>query len=160
MFFTSNEWHENFQVQSKQHTSYWWSCKCRWGSIQFFPQPLKRKIAAKDNTAKLVFNIFFFFCEWEHRTGTMCPFSSLHPLGKGKEKEKNDMDDTRLFWKECLNKTIISKEVKAPGRIKGAKDRTALALFGVVEVIWSWCLTVYCFETPRYSRVASSCVVL
>ena len=28
---------------------------------------------------------FFFFYEWEHRTGTMCPFSSLHPLKKGKE---------------------------------------------------------------------------
>ena len=27
----------------------------------------------------------FFFYEWEHRTGTMCPFSSLHPLKKGKE---------------------------------------------------------------------------
>ena len=22
---------------------------------------------------------FFFFYEWEHRMGTMCPFSSLHP---------------------------------------------------------------------------------
>ena len=31
-------------------------------------------------------NIFFFFLyEWEHRTGKMCPFSSLHPLKKGKE---------------------------------------------------------------------------
>ena len=29
--------------------------------------------------------VFFFFYEWEHRTGSMCPFSSLHPLGKGKE---------------------------------------------------------------------------
>ena len=28
---------------------------------------------------------YFFFYEWEHRTGTMCPFSSLHPLRKGKE---------------------------------------------------------------------------
>ena len=28
---------------------------------------------------------FFFFYEWEYRTGTMCPFSSLHPLKKGKE---------------------------------------------------------------------------
>ena len=28
---------------------------------------------------------FFFFYEWEHRTGKMCPFSSLHPLKKGKE---------------------------------------------------------------------------
>ena len=27
----------------------------------------------------------FFYYEWEHRTGTMCPFSSLHPLRKGKE---------------------------------------------------------------------------
>ena len=31
------------------------------------------------------FFFFFFFYEWEHRTGTMCPFSSLHPLKKGKE---------------------------------------------------------------------------
>ena len=31
-------------------------------------------------------DIFFFFSyEWEHRTGSMCPFSSLHPLKKGKE---------------------------------------------------------------------------
>ena len=32
-------------------------------------------------------NVFFFvfFYEWEHRTDTMCPFSSLHPLRKGKE---------------------------------------------------------------------------
>ena len=28
---------------------------------------------------------FSFFYEWEHRTGTMRPFSSLHPLKKGKE---------------------------------------------------------------------------
>ena len=28
---------------------------------------------------------FLFFYEWEYRTGTMCPFSSLHPLKKGKE---------------------------------------------------------------------------
>ena len=26
-----------------------------------------------------------FFYEWEHRTGTVCPFSSLHPLRKGTE---------------------------------------------------------------------------
>ena len=31
------------------------------------------------------FFFFFFFYEWEYRTGTMCPFSSLHPLKKGKE---------------------------------------------------------------------------
>ena len=31
------------------------------------------------------FFFFFFFYEWEHRTGKMCPFSSLHPLKKGKE---------------------------------------------------------------------------
>ena len=30
---------------------------------------------------------FFVFYEWEHRTGTMCPFSSLDPLGKGKERQ-------------------------------------------------------------------------
>ena len=34
---------------------------------------------------RLCFFFFFFFYEWEHRTGTMCPFSSLHPLRKGKE---------------------------------------------------------------------------
>ena len=33
----------------------------------------------------LRFFFFFFFYEWEYRTGTMCPFSSLHPLKKGKE---------------------------------------------------------------------------
>ena len=31
---------------------------------------------------------FFFFYEWEYRTGTMCPFSSLHPLKKGKKCNK------------------------------------------------------------------------
>ena len=31
------------------------------------------------------FFFFFFFYEWEHKTGKMCPFSSLHPLKKGKE---------------------------------------------------------------------------
>ena len=29
---------------------------------------------------------FFFFYEWEHRMVSMCPFSSLHPLRKGKER--------------------------------------------------------------------------
>ena len=33
-----------------------------------------------------VFFLFFFY-DWEHRMGTMCPFSSLHPLRKGKEKQ-------------------------------------------------------------------------
>ena len=37
----------------------------------------------------LFFFFFFFYYlfiyEWEHRTGKMCPFSSLHPLKKGKE---------------------------------------------------------------------------
>ena len=28
-----------------------------------------------------------FFYEWEHRTGTMCPFSSLHPSRNGKERQ-------------------------------------------------------------------------
>ena len=28
---------------------------------------------------------FFFFYEWEHRTGTMCPFSSLYPSRNRKE---------------------------------------------------------------------------
>ena len=27
----------------------------------------------------------FFFYEWEYRTGTMCPFSSLYPSRNGKE---------------------------------------------------------------------------
>ena len=31
-------------------------------------------------------NFYFFFYEWEHRTGTMCPFSSLHPSRNGKER--------------------------------------------------------------------------
>ena len=30
---------------------------------------------------------FFFFYEWEHRTGTMCPFSSLHPLRNEKDRQ-------------------------------------------------------------------------
>ena len=36
-------------------------------------------------TSIFFFFFFFFFYEWEYRTGTMCPFSSLHPLKKGKE---------------------------------------------------------------------------
>ena len=46
--------------------------------------------------ANLVSDNFFFFYGWEHRTGTMCPFSSLHPL--------------RNFIKEkcnVKNKTIV-----------------------------------------------------
>ena len=37
------------------------------------------------------FFFFFFFYEWEHRTGTMCPFSSLHPSrnGKGSKNKKS-----------------------------------------------------------------------
>ena len=31
------------------------------------------------------FFFFFFFYEWEHRTGTICPFSSLYPSRNGKE---------------------------------------------------------------------------
>ena len=30
---------------------------------------------------------FFFFNEWEHRTGTMCPFSSLHPSRNEKKRQ-------------------------------------------------------------------------
>ena len=29
------------------------------------------------------FFFFFFFYEWEHRTGIMCPFSSLYPSREG-----------------------------------------------------------------------------
>ena len=42
-------------------------------------------IEIKTVMSKVVYFFFFFFYEWEHRTGTMCPFSSLHPLRKGKE---------------------------------------------------------------------------
>ena len=34
---------------------------------------------------RTLYLFIYFFYEWEHRTGTMCPFSSLHPLRKGKE---------------------------------------------------------------------------
>ena len=34
---------------------------------------------------QLLFFLSSSFYEWEHRMGTMCPFSSLHPLRKGKE---------------------------------------------------------------------------
>ena len=33
------------------------------------------------------FFFFFFPDEWEHRMGTMCPFSSLHPSRIGKERQ-------------------------------------------------------------------------
>ena len=37
--------------------------------------------------ADFFFFFFFFFYEWEHRMGTMCPFSSLHPSRKGEERQ-------------------------------------------------------------------------
>ena len=40
-------------------------------------------------------NNFFFFHEWEHRTGTMCPFSSLYPLRKG--KGLNDRNKSEIY---------------------------------------------------------------
>ena len=52
----------------------------------------------KKKNAELNFHIcpshiiiqLFFFHEWEHTTGSMCPFLSLYPSRKGKESnEKN-----------------------------------------------------------------------
>ena len=34
-----------------------------------------------------LFIYFLFFNEWEHRTVTMCPFSTLHPSRKRKERQ-------------------------------------------------------------------------
>ena len=45
----------------------------------------KGDFLASINLKDAYFFFFFFFYEWEHRTGKMCPFSSLHPLKKGKE---------------------------------------------------------------------------
>ena len=46
-------------------------------------------IVTEHNMAKtippfLFINFFFFFYEWEHRTDTLCTFSSLYPLRKGR----------------------------------------------------------------------------
>ena len=39
----------------------------------------------------VLFQVFFFsflfIYEWEHRTYTLCPLSSLHPLRNGKERQ-------------------------------------------------------------------------
>ena len=37
----------------------------------------------------IVFFVFVFY-EWENRTGTMCPFSSLHPSRKGEERQRKE----------------------------------------------------------------------
>ena len=39
-----------------------------------------------DKVQTVLIFLFIFFYEWEHRTGTMCPFSGLHPSRKGKER--------------------------------------------------------------------------
>ena len=54
-------------------------------SITVLNYSLKKKIILWMLTTVCFFFCFCFFIEWEHRTGTMCPFSSLHPLKKGKE---------------------------------------------------------------------------
>ena len=65
-------------------------------SISPSPAPLFRVVPQHDRLSIFVSSVagpnrficdlfFFFLYEWEHRTGTMCPFSSLHPLKKGKE---------------------------------------------------------------------------
>ena len=47
-----------------------------------------RKTRSRSRTSFFFFFFFFFFFnEWEHRTGTMCPFSSLHPSRNGKERQ-------------------------------------------------------------------------
>ena len=47
----------------------------------FSPSKPEWEVGSSDGSGE----VFFFFYEWEHRTGTMCPFSSLHSLRKGKE---------------------------------------------------------------------------
>ena len=55
-------------------------CLSRAGSLLLLL--LLRVVGARE------FFFFFFFYEWEYRTGTMCPFSSLHPLKKEKKCNK------------------------------------------------------------------------
>ena len=55
---------------------------------------------------RVVFSLFFFY-EWEHRTGTMCPFSSLHPSRNGKEGSKKNKKVYKIF-KKCNKKIMPS----------------------------------------------------
>ena len=54
----------------------------------------------------LVGYFFFFLYEWEHRKGTMCPFSSLHPIRNGKGCEK-----TKIYK---ISKKVIKKMPSGP----------------------------------------------
>ena len=49
-----------------------------------------------------------FFYEWEHRTGTMCPFLSLHPLGKGKEMQWKEYNNFIKYLKRVIKKIMPS----------------------------------------------------
>ena len=53
-----------------------------WAALKELKRGSKAIVELAGEAEKL---FFFFFYEWEHRTGTMCSLSSLHPLKKGKE---------------------------------------------------------------------------
>ena len=51
----------------------------------------------------------FFFHEWEHRTGTMCPFTSLYPLRKKglNDRNKSEIDVYFPVVQEPIRNTKI-----------------------------------------------------
>ena len=76
----------------------------------------------------------FFFYEWEHRTGTMCPFSSLHPSINGRKAVKGIKKVYKIF-KKCNKKnhaiwslrwryTCLLKEgrLKEAGKTEGGRE--------------------------------------
>ena len=78
------------------------------------------------------FFFFFFFYEWEHRTGTMCPFSSLHPSRNGRKAVKGIKNFIK-YLKSAIKKschlvpkveTCLLKEgrLKEAGNTEGGRE--------------------------------------
>ena len=65
---------------------------CKWNTCKWGPYCTMRRRRAF---------FFFFFYEWEYRTGTMCPFSSLHPLKKGMQEYARDRSADKCKDRDC-----------------------------------------------------------
>ena len=63
------------------------------------------KVSFSVASEPMMYKMIFFFHEWEHRTGTMCPFSSLYPLRKG--KGLNDRNKSEIDVQEPIRNTKI-----------------------------------------------------
>ena len=66
------------------------SCRAEWVNLKACLAILLHSPVHMANNLILlnyIFLVYFslFFYEWEHRRGTMCPFSSLYPLRKGRQ---------------------------------------------------------------------------